>query len=360
MSQFSNIAVSALTSAVVGGTFVFVNTVELQATSPGTAQTGHINVTGNVLAGSVKVGNGPAGGSIAVDRGTIGNALYARSQGTGVFGQSLSPTGTGYGGYFVSNSSGGRAVFGDSLGTGGNAIGGMFQAASTTGQGVWGRALSTSGSGAPIGVRGTSASTVGTGVLGESPGIAVAGNASGAGTGGKFTGAVAVDAQTASPQGTAVQASAPATDGRAIAVASGDVMKDYGAGYARMVPIAYGTVDGTGAVQSGSGNFTVTKTATGTYQVHIDGFTYVAQTFTTVGSALGNTFGATSLNGDLVVAVTFNSNLVNSDFNFVSYKSSGTGPSFAPKHRFKNDTEWARNRPEEFRRYLAAGQRPTP
>jgi len=358
MSQLSNIAVSALTSAVVGGTVVFVNYVELQPSSPGTAQSGHINVTGTVQAGTVKVGTGPAGGSIAVDRATIGNALYARSQGTGVFGQSLSPTGTGYGGYFVSNSSGGRAVFGDSLGTGGNAIGGMFQAGSATGQGGWGRALSTAGNGSPVGVRGSSSSTVGTGVLGESPGVAVMGNASGSGTGGKFQGAIAVDALTSSPQGTAVQASAPDPGGRAIAVASGDVMKDYGAGYARMVPIAYGTVDGTGAVQSGSGNFTVTKTATGTYQVHINDFTYVAQTFTTVGSALGNTFGATSLNGDMVVAVTFNSNLVNSEFNFVTFKSSGNGPAMPPRHRFKNDTEWARNRPDEFRRYMASGSKP--
>ncbi len=157
--------------------------------------------------------------------------------------------------------------------------------------------------------------------------------------------------------GTALALSANGTGGKAVEVASGEVMKDYGAGYVRMVPIAYGYVDGTGAVQSGSGNFTATKTGTGTYQIHIDGFNFVAQTYTTVGSSLGNTFGATSLNGDMVVAVTFNSNLVNSDFNFVTYKNSGFGPARPPRHGFKNDTEWARSRPEEFKKFLSgAGQ----
>ncbi|QCX01603.1 hypothetical protein FGM00_16345 [Aggregatimonas sangjinii] len=40
-------------------------------------------------------------------------------------------------------------------------------------------------------------------------------------------------------------------------------------GSANMIPIAYGLVRGTGAIESGSGNFTVTRTETGTYEIRV-------------------------------------------------------------------------------------------
>ena len=85
--------------------------VELQPTSPGTAQTGHLNITGTATVGILK------------------------SQNT-VFGQSTAPTGIAYGGYFTAASNQARGFYGYASSPNGLTYGGFFQTASDSGRGV--------------------------------------------------------------------------------------------------------------------------------------------------------------------------------------------------------------------------------
>jgi hypothetical protein len=59
-------------------------------------------------------------------------------------------------------------------------------------------------------------------------------------------------------------------------------------GSANLVPIAYGNISSSGFVQSGSGNFTVSKISTGWYSITITGESYQFQTYSTVATPAGN------------------------------------------------------------------------
>jgi hypothetical protein len=59
-------------------------------------------------------------------------------------------------------------------------------------------------------------------------------------------------------------------------------------GNSNLVPVAYGNISATGNINSGSGNFTLTKIAAGWYSITITGETYQFQTYTTVVTPAGN------------------------------------------------------------------------
>lgn len=96
-------------------------------------------------------------------------------------------------------------------------------------------------------------------------------------------------------------------------------------GVANLLPICYGNVSASGSINSGSGNFTVTHTSTGFYEVTITGEAYQFQLYTTIVTAIGGlapviaTTG--SGNGKLQVN-TYNISGAdeNSNFHFVVYK----------------------------------------
>jgi hypothetical protein len=98
-----------------------------------------------------------------------------------------------------------------------------------------------------------------------------------------------------------------------------------GTGAANLVPVAYGTIGATGAIQSGSGNFTVDHLATGLYIITITGESYLFSQYTTTATGIGSTtplvVNTGSGAGNLQVRV-YNLSGVATDgiFTFVVYK----------------------------------------
>lgn len=188
--KLSRLAVFAFAAIVAGfGNYaLFADPpVNLQSSSPGVAQNGHINVSGNVLARSVTATTASATavtGSATATSGTgIGGAFTSgANNGTGVSGTASSATGFNYGGLFQSASNNGKGVMGVATNAAGTTYGVHGRAASTAGRGVYGEATSTTGS--AYGVYGRS-SSLGSGVFGENV------SASGSGAGGNFQSASA-------------------------------------------------------------------------------------------------------------------------------------------------------------------------
>lgn len=163
MSLLSNVLISTASGAAAAGIVSMVSFVELQAATPGTAQTGHMNITGYSLAGRVGVGTSPVLARVQVsESGALQGVRSITGTGVAVYGQSNATTGLGAGGYFTSASSGGRALVVDQLNASGNTVGGLFYTHSPTGISVWGKNTATTGAGA--GLFGESASAEGFGV----------------------------------------------------------------------------------------------------------------------------------------------------------------------------------------------------
>lgn len=166
-------------TAVVGGAIAFQGSVNLQATTPGTAQTGHSNVTGTSKAGFFK-GNGSqltnlngsevrtgvitltgasptymirgsnsdgsanASGMIGLATSLTGvtYGVWAESKsasGRALFGYASATSGATYGIYGLNSSNAGRAVYGLAQGATGNTYGGWFQSNSSDGVGGYAR-----------------------------------------------------------------------------------------------------------------------------------------------------------------------------------------------------------------------------
>jgi len=151
---------AAIVTTVGVGKFVTDPPVNLQASTPGTIQTGNANVSGTIRAGTFY---GSSGGSTTKV----------------VSGWATSPTGYVFGGDFRTASTDGRGVFGSATATTGNNYGGDFRSASTNGCGVFGYA--SNGNGTNYGGQFRSDSPDGTGVLG------IAGGKNGNTYGGYFT-----------------------------------------------------------------------------------------------------------------------------------------------------------------------------
>jgi len=134
--------------------------VDLQPTSPGTAQTGHLNITGTATVGLLKSQGTVFGASTAPTGFAYGGFFTAASnQGRGFYGFASSPTGLTYGGFFQNASESGRAVYGLATSSAGFNYGGYFQTASNAGRGLIGVAASATGT--TYGVYGTAVSPTG-------------------------------------------------------------------------------------------------------------------------------------------------------------------------------------------------------
>lgn len=187
-------------SASTAGSAPFANPpVELQPATPGTAQTGHANITGKLIAADLSATDATASGvAIFGFASSASGANYgglfksASASGRAIRGYNTSTSGAGIGGDFQSDGPGGIALKGISTSTTGGSYGGYFSSASTTGYGVRGISAATSGanyggffqnaspagngvygiasasSGGTFGVHGRVNSTVGTAVFGES------------------------------------------------------------------------------------------------------------------------------------------------------------------------------------------------
>ncbi len=97
-------------------------------------------------------------------------------------------------------------------------------------------------------------------------------------------------------------------------------------GAANLVPIAYGSIALDGTINTGTGNFTVTKPATGQYEIVLTGISYITSGFitnVTVRAADGTVRipVTTSINGDLVIRIYDLTNTKrDTDFHFVVYR----------------------------------------
>lgn len=157
MKIIAAIAGTAAVGAVVGVGDAYVN---LQGSTPGTVQNGHLNINGTAKAGTVVAySSAPSGIAYGGDFRSVSN------QGRGVLGNASSPTGVTYGGLFQSASSTGRGVAGISSATTGIAVGGFFTTNSTSGKGVQG--TSNAATGVNYGVYGLAASPSGYGIYSD-------------------------------------------------------------------------------------------------------------------------------------------------------------------------------------------------
>lgn len=180
-SEMNRLLIFALASTSVGVaklvTFAVDPPVNLQSSTPGTAQVGHINVTGTVLGGT----------------------FFGQSAGTTtkvVSGWATSPTGYVFGGDFRSTSTDGRGIFASATATTGFTYGGDLRTASVDGCAVFGFATNPNGQG--IGGDFRSDAPYGTGVIGRVNAVSgvpigVYGIAPGNGFAGKFDGNVKVN-----------------------------------------------------------------------------------------------------------------------------------------------------------------------
>lgn len=148
-----SVSASAVASAVVAP---FAASVSLQATSPGIAEVGHSNITGNALAGKFGAGTAPTLARVQVsDSGALQGVRANTASGVSVYGANSAATGLGAGGYFTSSSVGGRAMVAEQLSTTGNTVGGLFYNRSTSGGvALWGKHIGVSG--ATTGISGKS------------------------------------------------------------------------------------------------------------------------------------------------------------------------------------------------------------
>ncbi len=146
--------------AAIGGTVAFQGSVNLQATTPGTLQVGHSNISGTSKAGQfVANSTVPTGQVIA------GDFRTASPNGRAILGNASATTGPNFGGLFQTFSAQGRAVGGIAAATNGTNFGGFFTSDSIIGNGIFGQARATTG--VNFGVKGKAVSPDGFGVYSE-------------------------------------------------------------------------------------------------------------------------------------------------------------------------------------------------
>lgn len=143
--------------------FRAVEFVELQPATPGTKQTGHINISGNIIANKIGLGvTSPTQKLHILDTTTTG-AIQAISKGTALIARSTGQGGGAFGGLFQADGPFGFGIYGLALSGSGNTSGGIFESRSVAGTGVRGfhnAVGDTSG----VGVEGETASATGIGV----------------------------------------------------------------------------------------------------------------------------------------------------------------------------------------------------
>lgn len=293
-------AASAL--VVVATVPAMVNFVTLQAASPGTAETGNSNITGNSIAGRFGAGTTPTISRVQVsETGPLIGVRTVTNTGDAINALANSTTGASITGRFVNSSSSGKAILGENISTTGNAFGGDFKARSVDGgAALLGRHIAPTGPG--TGVNGTSASATG------NAGVFLNTNlSSGAKIGGPG-GSILTSGTLPNHQYTNNSTAA-------------------------MVPVAYGFVFTSGSINSGSGNFTVTKPGTGQYDIDVQGITIANPNLLAITAIAFENGGdqycsqAFATNGDFRINVFDQSSnaLVDSDFSFVVYRPQGFG-----------------------------------
>lgn len=309
--------------------FSMAGFVNLQDVTPGAAQTGHLNISGYVLAGRIGLGVSPTLARVQVNEtGSIQGVRSITGTGTAVYGQATAGTGLAAGGYFTTNSVGGRAMVGDALSTTGSTVGGLFYNRSQAGVAVWGRHVN--GAGASIGVFGQTASSAGTAMMAENTG----------------TGDTA---ELAGANGTLLT--------------TGTLPKhQYTSGVAAsMVPIAYGLVLGSGGVfTAGSGNWTCTRNSVGNYTLNISGVpspggvVLLADAIQSGGGEFASVSDSSSSSYDVFTYSVPGAGLIDSAFTFVAYAAASFDPPLLPHGQGGSEGRLSKSSVQSFEAYRRA------
>lgn len=325
--------VASTVAGTAAGFVAAAGFVNLQGASPGTAQTGHVNVSGNVLAGRFGSGVQPTLARVQVkETGTLQGVRAESNSGVAVFGKSTAATGLGAGGYFTSSSVGGRGIVGDAQSATGTNVGGLFYSRGDAGFGVQGIQRKASGTG--------------TGVFG----------------------------QAYSPDGNGLAAQNVASGNRLVAGSGNDSLQTSGrlprheyvnGTPAAMVPIAYGYINTFGSIFHGSGNFTATRVGTGQVEIDVAGVSASVSNLVTVATAAqfsGDEFASftSATTGDVRIIVwnLTSGGREDSDLTFVIYRAQGNGAMMPeglarPDMGGARDTEeWQRRDPRAFQVWL--------
>lgn len=138
--MFKPLPLLAAAGVAIGVPAVLDTYIQLQPDTPGAVQTGHMNITGTVKAGSIA---GYSNVTTGIAYG--GDFRSVSDQGRGILGNASSKTGVTYGGLFQSFSSSGRGVAGIAAATTGATVGGFFVTNSTSGKGIQGASKAATG-----------------------------------------------------------------------------------------------------------------------------------------------------------------------------------------------------------------------
>ena len=325
--------IASLVGGAVAGGAAASSFVNLQAATPGTAQTGNIHVSGTVRAGAVGLGGITGANRMQVTSAGNGGGIKVNTDnGTGVL-----SIGKLTAGNFIATAPEGRGIVGDNQATSGAGFGGVFAARST-----------------------------------QNP-IALYGRAIGAGNSG-----VGVMAENTSAGGRALVASNTASGNGLVSGTANDSLRTTGRiprhvytdpTPAAMVPLAYGSVESDGTITSGSGNFTVTRASAGVYDIDIQGVTTYDLECATVAMALqsaGDEICTMAFpdTGDLRIQVynLFSSSIVDSVFYFVTFRAMGSAPmpgniTKPNMGRAKDREEWSKTDPAAYRRWIDSSRK---
>lgn len=284
--------------AAIGGAVAFQGSyVNLQATTPGTAQTGHINVNGTVRANSFK-GNGSQLTNLNASEIRTGLITLTGSSSTymirasnddgspnasALIGLANSPTGITYGAWAETKSNEGRALFGYASATSGATYASYAVNNSTGGRAAFGLAQATMGtnyggwfqSNSPIGV-GTYARNIagGIGLRAESSGVAlqVLGKATVDGFVGIGNPSPVWPLHIVSGQNTLVRAEGTGTTGQTT-TGYFSTMSDFGNAIYAVASAGAGSAVGVRAISSSPNGFAIhaTNTSPSGYAVYADG-----------------------------------------------------------------------------------------
>ncbi|MBX7135250.1 MAG: hypothetical protein K1X67_21485 [Fimbriimonadaceae bacterium] len=345
---------SVVTHAVPAVAQMTKGLVQLQMSSPGTPQSGHVNVSGTVIGGQFQ-GSGVTLTNLnasSLAQGTVADARLSPNVATLSGAQSFNGVKT-FGGGFVlpSGAAPGKVMTSDGAGnaTWQNATGFTLPyvgsintpaaAIDVTNQStqIYSSAI-TARTNAPTGyaliAKSTNASANQAAIQGECAGDLGAGilgigySTTGANFGAWFG--------TASPNGAGVHAENLASTSKAElagpkggAWTNGHYKKTFtGGSNVNITPIAFGTVDGTGAILSaGSGNWTSVLSGPGTFEISVNGEPLAAETTQFIATSQSG-LGDYSINcrfsfGNALVYVrdTYDHAYANGKFMFVIYKA---------------------------------------
>lgn len=295
-------SVTASVAAVAVTVPPMVNFVQRQAASPGVAEPGHSNITGNSIAARFGAGQTPAAARVQVlDTGSLVGVRSVTNTGTAVLGNCSATTGAGTGGAFFSNGTTGIGVSGEVKHLTGANVGGFFKTRSSGGMG--GQFLNSSNNN---------------------------------------------EVQLATSTTTLL------TKGKL-------PRHEYVAGTpSAMVPIAYGFINADGTVSTGSGNFTSTYNAGITrYDITITGESFFFSNYITIVTPVSGSdkMTGTSSGGGLLLVKFFDDSgtQIQSDFGFgfaVFKPSPAANLVSPPNHRYADDTEWAKKDRAGYAAYL--------